>query len=119
VAARTSTGWSRHWGTPDYRTHPGLSLELVDDLLAAGVRTVGIDTLSVDVTPAPGQRFTGLPAHRTLAHGGAVIAENLTNLEQLLEAQATGCTIDVSLLPLRLSHGDGAPIRAVAAVTPP
>ena len=78
------------------------------------MRTVGIDALSVDATPA--DEATGLPSHQVLCGAHAVIAENLTALEPLLVAQAAGLAIEVSLLPLRIERGDGAPIRAVATV---
>lgn len=112
------TGWSRHWDTDHYLAHPWISADLAEELGASGVRTVGVDTLSVDLTPAAGEPGGGLPAHLALARAGCIIAENLTGLEPLLAAQAAGATIEVSLLPLRLAHGDGAPVRAIARVTP-
>jgi kynurenine formamidase len=107
-----ATGWDGHWGTPDYLAHPYLAEETARLIVAAGVRTVGIDALSVDPTPAP----AGLPAHRALCGAHAVIAENLRNLAPLLEAQAAGRPIEVSLFPLRLTGADGAPVRAVARI---
>jgi kynurenine formamidase len=108
------TGWSRHWGSPAYLEHPWLSPDLARRIVDLGVRTVGIDALSVDVTPA--DEVTGLPSHQVLCGAHAVIAENLTALEPLLQAQVEGRSIEVSLLPLRIEHGDGAPVRAVATV---
>ncbi len=108
------TGWSRHWGSPAYLEHPFLSPELSRRIIDLGVRTVGIDALSVDATPA--DEATGLPSHQVLCGAHAVIAENLTALEPLLVAQGAGLAIEVSLLPLRIERGDGAPIRAVATV---
>jgi kynurenine formamidase len=112
------TGWSRHWDSPGYLTHPWPSPGLAADLVAAGVRTVGIDALSVDVTPEPGDPSAGLPTHLVLAEAGCVIAENLTGLDPLLGAQAAGASVEVSLLPMRLAGADGAPVRAVATVRP-
>ncbi|MFE9005880.1 cyclase family protein [Streptomyces sp. NPDC007875] len=106
-----ATGWSRHWGGEDYLAHPYLTREAAELLVAAGIRTVGIDALSVDATPAD-----DLPAHRILCGAHAVIAENLTGLDPLLDAQTAGEPIEVSLLPLRLPAADGAPVRAVARV---
>jgi kynurenine formamidase len=54
--------------------------------------------------------------HRVLCRAHAVIAENLTGLDRLLAAQAEGRDIEVSLFPIRLD-GDGAPVRAIAAIT--
>lgn len=106
-----ATGWSRHWGGDDYLAHPYLTREAAELLVAAGIRTVGIDALSVDPTPAD-----DFPAHRILCGAHAVIAENLTGLDPLLDAQTAGEPIEVSLLPLRLPAADGAPVRAVARV---
>jgi kynurenine formamidase len=106
-----ATGWSAYWGTDAYQAHPFLTEEAAALLVERGVRTVGIDALSVDPTPA--QDF---PAHRVLCGAHAVIAENLTGLERLLDAQRRGRPIEVFMLPLRLPGADGAPVRAVARV---
>ncbi|WP_269433630.1 cyclase family protein [Nonomuraea sp. SBT364] len=106
-----ATGWSAHWGSEAYLAHPYLTEEAAALLVAAGVRTVGIDALSVDPTPA-----ADFPAHRVLCGAHAVVAENLTGLDRLLEAQAAGRAIEVWLMPIRLDGADGAPVRAVARV---
>jgi arylformamidase len=106
-----ATGWSGYWGTEAYLGHPFLTEEAAEVLVASGVLTVGIDALSVDPTPA--EEF---PAHRVLCGAHAVIAENLTGLGTLVDAQAAGESIDVSLLPIRLAGADGAPVRAVARI---
>lgn len=111
-----ATGWSAHWGTAGYLTHPYPAPETAEAIVAAGVRTVGIDALSVDRTPPPGSDDFSLAAHRVLCGAEAVIAENLTGLGRLAEAQAAGCAIEVSLFPLALAGADGAPVRAVARV---
>lgn len=109
-----ATGWSRYWGTPDYLAHPYLTAEICAQITAAGVRTVGIDALSVDRTPEPGAEDFSLEAHRALLGTGGVIAENLTGLDQVARAPAEA---EVFLFPLRLT-GDGAPARAVARLRP-
>ncbi|MEU1419163.1 cyclase family protein [Kitasatospora sp. NPDC005751] len=132
-----ATGWARHWGTDAYLAHPCLSAAAAEAIVAAGVRTVGVDALSVDPTPDPGPGDPAvaalladltdehdqpaapeptLAAHRVLlgASGGGVIAENLTDLRALLDAQQAGRPVEVSLFPLRLVAADGAPVRAVA-----
>ncbi|MFE6922177.1 cyclase family protein [Nocardia sp. NPDC057663] len=108
-----ATGWSSHWGTVDYLTHPYLEPDAAQTLVDAGIRTVGIDAPSIDPSEADD---LDLPAHRILCGAHAVIAENLTGLDQLVSAQAAGESIEVSLFPLRLTGADGAPIRAVARV---
>lgn len=118
-----ATGWSAFWGSADYLAHPYLAPETCEAIVAAGVRTVGIDALSIDRTPAgedtgeaTGEEEFSLAAHRVLCAAHSVIAENLTGLDRLLEAQEQGRVIEVSLFPIRLS-GDGAPVRAVARLT--
>ncbi|GAA1269871.1 cyclase family protein [Kitasatospora nipponensis] len=138
-----ATGWPRFWGTERYLAHPYLSAAAAEAIVAAGVRTVGVDALSVDPTPdaepadpAVAALLAGLAdehdardglaaadaplltAHRILlgAPGGGVIAENLTDLTALLEAQARDKPLSVSLFPLRLAAADGAPVRAVARI---
>jgi kynurenine formamidase len=122
-----ATGWSAHWGHDHYHGHPWLTPETARLIVEAGVRTVAVDALSVDPTvhPShPGGHPTGqpagadpFPAHRVLCGAHAVIAENLTGLDTLIDAQADGRLIEVSLFPIRLAAADGAPIRAVARVS--
>ncbi|WP_245985050.1 cyclase family protein [Streptomyces tateyamensis] len=134
-----ATGWPRFWGTDRYLAHPHLTPGAAEAIVAAGIRTVGVDALSVDPTPDPGPGDPAvaallagladehdappaaepqLAAHRILlgAEGGGVICENLTDLTPLLEAQARERPISVSLFPLRLAAADGAPARAVARI---
>ncbi|WP_328601413.1 cyclase family protein [Nocardia terrae] len=104
-----ATGWSAHWGTHAYLNHPHLTVAAAEYLVAAGVRTIGIDALSVDPTPA-----VEIPVHRIMCGAHAVIAENLTGLDLALTAQSAGQRMEVSLFPLNVPGADGAPVRAVA-----
>ncbi|RBQ15194.1 cyclase family protein [Spongiactinospora rosea] len=109
-----ATGWAAHWGTGHYLAHPYLTPDAAALIIDSGVRTVAIDALSVDPTPVPDTDCSDpLPAHRVLCGAHAVIAENLRNLDVLLDARPVR-PIEVSLLPIRIAGGDGAPIRAVA-----
>ncbi|KAF0847095.1 cyclase family protein [Nocardia caishijiensis] len=108
-----ATGWSSRWGGPDYFAHPHLHLEAARLLVDKGIRTVGIDAPSIDPS---GSDDPTLPAHGILCRAHAVIAENLTSLDELLDAQAAREPIEVALLPLPLCGADGAPIRAVARI---
>lgn len=47
-----------------------------------------------------------------------MIAENLTGLGGVADAQAAGCSTEVFLFPLRLAGADGGPVRATARITP-
>nr|WP_157408110.1 cyclase family protein [Actinomadura atramentaria] len=111
------TGWSEHWATGRYFAHPYLAPETAAAVVAAGVRTVGIDAPSVDRTPPPGEPDGGdLAAHRALLGADGVIAENLANLARVAAARAAGRAVEAFLFPLSLA-ADGAPVRAVARVT--
>lgn len=70
-------------------------------VVAAGVRLVGVDGLSVAPAEAPGE------VHRILLEAGVVIVEGLA-----LAAVAPGAYTLVCL-PLKVQGGDGAPARAV------
>ena len=103
------TGWSQHWGKKEYMKSPHLSEEAARKIMEHGVRVVGIDVFSVDGEAPEGAVETNA-VHRLLLGNGILIAENLTNVETLLD----GSAYLVSLLPLNLPGCDGSPIRAVA-----
>jgi kynurenine formamidase len=103
------TGWSRHWRSPAYLHHPYLARDAAEGIVAAGVRTVAIDAMSVDETPPPGGEPGGYAAHDVLLGAGSAIVENLTNLDAVDFEPAL-----LSVLPIRLADADGAPVRAVA-----
>ena len=103
------TGWSQHWGKKEYMKSPHLSEEAARKIMEHGVRVVGIDVFSVDGEAPEGAVETDA-VHRLLLGNGILIAENLTNVETLLD----GSAYLVSLLPLNLPGCDGSPIRAVA-----
>jgi len=98
------TGWDAHYGTDEYFAHPYLAADACRELLGRGVRTIGIDAPSLDATGA-----SEFPAHWLIADAGGVICENLCGLERIDFPDPL-----VSILPIRLRDGDGAPVRAVA-----
>lgn len=79
-----------------------LSPEAVDWLAEAGVRTVGIDTPSVDPSDDD-----GLAAH------AAALRHGMTILEGLRLADVPEGDYELIALPLRLVGFDGSPVRAV------
>lgn len=103
------TGWSAHYGTPAYFDHPFLDADAARRLLDAGVRTIGLDAPNLDLTPTDDDPGEGYPVHHLVAAVGGVICENLTALDAVDFPDPF-----VSLLPLRLTGADGAPVRAVA-----
>jgi kynurenine formamidase len=101
------TGWSARWGGKDYLTgFPCLSPGAAGVLADLGVRGFGVDTISVDPVGAE-----ELAVHQALLGHGLIIVENLANLDQL-----PATTFGFSALPLRISGGDGSPVRAVAVI---
>jgi kynurenine formamidase len=79
-AVLLDTGWSRHFGTPDYaRAAPYLGAAGVAELVRQGVALVGIDSLNIDDTESGGER----PAHSGLLAAGIRVVEHLTNLAAL------------------------------------
>ena len=103
------TGWDAHWGTDAYFGHPYLDGDAAERVVAAGVRTVGLDALSLDETVLDGAAPGGFAAHFAVLGAGGVIVENLRNLSAIRSPEPV-----VSVLPLRLAGADGAPVRAVA-----
>jgi len=105
VVVLVRTGWDARWGRASYAEQPWLDVEVAERLVAAGVRTLGVDALSPDATGS-----TDLAVHHVVLGVGGVLAENLRGLGAV-QAMARP---RVALLPLRLAGGDGAPVRAVA-----
>lgn len=103
------TGWARHYQTPAYFDNPFLDAGLVGELLDRGVLTFGLDALNIDETPTDDSPGEGFPAHHLIAKAGGVICENLCNLESVTFADPF-----ISILPLKFTGIDGAPVRAVA-----
>lgn len=103
------TGWTRHLGTPAWFEHPYLDAGACRRILAAGVRTVGIDTINIDETPDREHPGAGYPVHHLIAAAGGVIGENFTNLDAIDWPDPF-----VVCLPVKLAGADGAPVRAVA-----
>jgi len=82
----------------------GVDPRIAARLVAAGVRLVGIDALSIEPLEAVA---AGAPTHRTLLAGGVVILEGLE-----LDAVPPGDYFLVAL-PLRLQHSEASPVRAI------
>jgi arylformamidase len=100
VLLRTHDGelWDRGRFTRDFA---GVAADAAEELVAMGVRLVGIDYLSIAPSDDPA------PTHRTLLEAGVVILEGLD-----LRAAPAG-RYELVCLPLRLEGGDGAPARAL------
>ena len=102
LRTENSERWARRLEFFEEYVH--LGLDGAKALLKAGVRLVGIDSLSIESDPSG--RF---PVHRELLGHGALI------LEGLLLASAEPGAYELRCLPLALRGGDGGPARAVLA----
>ena len=99
--------WHQRHGTPEYRDElPRISIELARWLVERRVALIGVEPPSVaDVNNK--QELTEV--HQTLLRGNVVIVEGLAYLDRLESAQ-----VQFIALPLRITGGDGSPVRAVA-----
>jgi arylformamidase len=97
---RTRNGdlWDRGAFTRDYA---GVSDDAARELVAMGVRLLGIDYLSIAPSADPA------PTHRTLLEAGVVVVEGLD-----LRAAPPGA-YELICLPLLIEGADGAPARAL------
>jgi arylformamidase len=78
-AVLVRTGWSAHFGRPEYGLgHPHLGEEAARALVERGAALVGIDSLNIDDT-TDGRR----PVHTALLRAGIPIVEHLRGLEEL------------------------------------
>jgi arylformamidase len=97
------TGLSDARHEPDYYSRvPDLTMELVERLIAAGVKMVGVDAGSIDAEP--------FEVHKALLSGGVLIAENLVGLSALASVPFT-----VWALPLNVGV-EACPARVVACL---
>ena len=101
------TDWHKRHGTPEYRDQlPRISLDLAKWLVERQVGLVGVEPPSVaDVNDM--EELTTV--HQTLFRGNVVIVEGLANLDQITQP-----IVQFIALPLKVTGGDGTPVRAVA-----
>lgn len=104
-----ATGWSRHFSTPEYLSHPYLTEDAAGWLLERRVKLVGVDAFSVDLPVPLRPPDFDWPVHRRLLGREVLIAENLTGLEGL-----AGRPLTIGAFPLKIAGGDGAPARIFA-----
>lgn len=112
------TGWGRRWpdrkaylgddrpGKTDALSFPGLDPALGRDLVALGVRAIGIDTASIDRG-----RSTTFDAHQVLAAANVPVFENVARLDEL---PVRGAWIVAA--PMKIEGGTGGPLRIYAFV---
>lgn len=98
------TDWDKKWGKDEYfENFPALSKEAAEYLVTTGVKGFGVDTISVDLIETKTYQV-----HDCLLGNEFILFENLCDLGKV----TTGDTLIV--LPLKVDHSDGSPIRAIA-----
>jgi kynurenine formamidase len=99
------TGWNKYWGLGQYfADFPVLSEEAALYLTGFSLKGVGIDAPSFDPVIS-----SVLPVHKMLLSHDILLIENLTDLENIPSGDFLFCCF-----PLKISEGDGSPVRAVA-----
>ena len=94
---------SRRWQTEKFTTrYSHISTQTALYLVKKGIRSIGIDYLSVG-----GSQSEGMETHRILLEGGVWIIEGL-NLSMVRPGK-----FHFICLPLKIIGGDGAPARAI------
>lgn len=98
------TGYDKHYGTEEYyENHPCVDMDFCKLLIKKNIRMLGMDTPSPDRYP--------FEAHKLLLKNNIYIMENLTNLNQLLNADR----FEIIAFPLKI-RADSSITRAVARI---
>lgn len=100
VLIRTDSCLDRESFNPDF---PALDPLLIDKLHAMGVKTIGIDTPSIDLYT----QCSAMPSHKKAFAYGIAVLENL-ELHNVAEGR-----YELIALPLKLEGFDAAPVRAI------
>jgi kynurenine formamidase len=109
-AVLVHTGWDAHWRTDRYfEGHPFLTADAAEFLAVAGAALVGIDSLNIDDTADLTR-----PVHTALLGAGIPVAEHLTGLARLPDADFRFFAVPVKV------RGMGTfPVRAFGLVGDP
>jgi kynurenine formamidase len=101
------TGWSEYYGQERYRDElPRISEKLARWCVEKKVRILGVEPPSVADINSRQELAT---IHRILFEGDVIVIEGLANLTALTKPKVT-----LIALPLKITGGDGAPVRAIA-----
>lgn len=99
-AAYMSGGW------------PYVSSSAIDWLLGRSVRAIGVECADPDRVDARDLDSATFECHRRLLGAGVAIIENLARLEEVSTFR-----FDLLVLPMRITGGSGAPVRALALLS--
>ena len=99
-----NTNWYKKRGTEEFFTHPYVSAEVAHWLVAKGVRFICSDTINVDRTGG-----TEFPVHDLFADKRLMIGENWAYFDKI-----DFDNVYIAAFPIKITGGDGSPVRAVA-----
>ena len=106
-AVLVHTGWDAHWRTDHYfEGHPFLTADAAAFLAEAGAALVGIDSLNIDDTADMAR-----PVHTALLGAGVPVAEHLTGLARLPDADFRFFAV-----PVKVKGMGTFPVRAFGLV---
>ena len=91
-----------HWGGMHYSRHPFLDVEAAKNIMARGVRVIGVDTMSPDNVTENGDAGV---CHRQILGNGGIVVENLRGLEDVTFPMRVPVTMVVVAHELALSQG--------------
>ncbi len=101
------TGYDTLWGSDQYFVnYPTLTEEAARYITMFNIKGVGFDTISADRIDSD-----ELPVHRIFLQKNIFIIENLKGLKEVLHQK-----FYFSCFPLKITDGDGSPVRAVACL---
>ncbi len=102
------SGWYRYSRSDSYfKGFPVLSSGAAEWLTGFKLKGVGVDMISVDPVES-----TDYCNHLIFFRNNMIIIENLRNTDHLL-----GLEFTLHVFPLKISGGDGSPVRAVAIIS--
>ncbi len=99
-------GWDAHWGREEYHAYPFIARDVIDWLIEAGAKLVGVDTINVDSSRDPER-----PAHSAFLQRDVLIVENMANLAAL-----HGVDFRFFAVPIKGVKVAAMPVRAFAEV---
>jgi kynurenine formamidase len=105
------TGWGEKFASPEYNIHPFLSVDAAEWIVSKGVKLFGIDCITVDLPTPMRPKGFDYPVHRILLGHDVLIAENVTNLGEIV-----GKKCRILALPLRVKGSDAGHARIVAEI---
>ncbi len=101
------TGWSDYYGQDKYRDGlPRVSAGLARWCVDKKVKMLGVEPPSIADVNSIEELST---IHQILFDGGVIVVEGLANLASLSKSK-----VNFIALPLKITDGDGAPVRAIA-----